>query len=124
MLDAQEMLFGEIVDYPGRLMDPLVAHPSVFQYGDYVVMENPKRFSRFVLVDSRAGTQNTNITFADMDFIQNGTIEVKPKGVFFLDWLDYTSQFLYCRAYLRFLEGRIKAKAMQSGLVLPSVNLK
>ena len=86
--------------------------------GGFVAMKNPKRYSRFVLIDPRTGQQNVKTAFSDFDLIEEGVIEVKPVSFFFLDWLSTLSQINYCYAYVSWLHGKKAAQAAQAGITV------
>lgn len=85
---------------------------------DAVLVKLPKRIMRSQFRNSE-GKVGVELGFSDVDFIDEGTIEVKPQYGFFLRWLDEESQFRYCQAVLGFLEGKKIAKAQAAGIVLP-----
>ena len=106
IMEPNEMLFGEVFEGPSHLSSDAP-----------ICLKSPKRFSRMVFIDGQTGATQIQLRFSDFDFIHDGLIEVFPKGFFFLDWTDSISQLSYCRAYLNFLEGRVRARAAQAGVI-------
>jgi hypothetical protein len=115
-IESNEMFFGEMYRNE-TYYDDQKRHVSIFERGPFVTMKNPKRFSRMVFIDGNTGATQIQLRFSDFDFINDGLIEVRPRAAFFLDWLDFLSQASYCKAYLNFIEGRIRARAAHAGIV-------
>lgn len=121
-MSAQELILGEVYKLDDFVSpDPYATVKenrvySVFEKQEFVAVKNPRRLVR-TAQQTPQGVVFTLI-WADYDLVDEGVIEVRPQAVFFLSWLDAASQLRYCKGYLNWLEGRVKARAEASGIKL------
>lgn len=119
ILSQNEMVFGEVHNLDAFRADPIdgvnAGLGPILGKTNVVALKNPKRLTRFN-VQGPQGQVGTQLLFSDFDLISEGTVEFIPTGAFFLTWLNYTSQFAYCNAFIKFMEGKALAKAKAAGI--------
>lgn len=116
LMSGSELIIGECADAMPFLTDS-GEHFSVFEKQDFIAVNNPKRISRVMLQNTATGEIRAESRLSDFDFVNAGTVEFKPNGIFFLDWCDYQTQFNCCAALLGFLIGRREQRAKEAGIL-------
>jgi hypothetical protein len=116
---GSDTLFGEVYQHESFLEDGSKKfHASLFEVTGWISIKNPRRLSRRVMVDPNTGAEMFHTAFTGFDLVEEGMIELRPNGFFFVDWLSNHSQLLYCKGYLGFLEGMRRARAKAAGITI------